>query len=196
MTDLRLQYEKINHVPGWFSFEDAVTIYECMPSDGLVVEVGSFAGKSSRFISFFADVICIDPLKSTNDHFISCVKRAVGSETVDGNFESLFYKYAIKENENGHRVKIIKNYDFDVWDSWSYGKIGLLCIDHHHSERSVCESLVNWRKNLTKDAFVVVHDAMHKGVLAGIASSNICVHKVVRESLYCPAVCKWSPTFL
>lgn len=196
ITGLKTVYEKVEHVPGWFSFEDAVALYNCIPEEGIVVEVGCFCGKSARFISSFIDVVCIDPLKSYNDHFLSCARRVTDSEIDNGDFECFFKQHAILDNENRHRIQLIKKCDFDVWSNWKYGKIGLLYIDHEHTENSVFESIVNWEKHLTKDAFVVVHDAMHKGVLSGIARSNIRVCKIVRESLYCPAVCKWSPMFL
>lgn len=199
-------YKRIEHIPGWFSKEDCQAMWGLMQQhkEGLVVEIGSFMGRSATFISAMHNVICIDPWKigkgQAHDLYNKIKLEDKKSQPIEAdleieNFYHIFKKYAITENEYGYRVGSIIEYDYKLWDTWSLGKIGLLHLDHKHTEDAVYNSLLNWRRHLLPSATIFIHDMNFKNVAKGVAKSMIHIQKRIRSSLYEPVICRWKPHY-
>lgn len=186
-------YDLASKVPGWFSEYDFGKLYELLQENppGVVLEVGSFLGRSAVFISCFRPVVCIDPWK-LGPWFrrkISGLRPEVDLSGED--FSFLFQEYAIQNNPFGHRITPIKAKDDAVWDEWSHGPIGLLHLDHEHTDEAVYKSLHGWQKHLLPDAKMYLHDSHLEAVAKGIRRSGVRVLHTVRESKALPVVCVW-----
>lgn len=199
-------YARIEHIPGWFSKEDCLALWDLMQKHekGLVVEIGSFLGRSATFISALHHVICIDPWRIHPRRIPKVYEKIRAEDTKTEIMEidpesntlyPLFEKYAIKENEFGYRVGTIQGCDHTIWDQWSLGKIGLMHLDHEHSNNAVYNSLINWRRHMLPNAPILIHDMGYLDIDVGVARSMIHIEKRVRDSMFHPIVCRWKPTY-
>lgn len=126
-------YESIQY---GFSRDEAAELHRLatIAGPGAIVEVGSMQGGSACIMeSAGRDVVCIDPIENP-----------------------VYYAMFIR-NCAGKRISHVRAKDSDVWGWWKQ-PISLLLIDHDHSFGTTAASLREWRRHLTEDAVVLVHD--------------------------------------
>lgn len=186
-------YGRASQIQGWFSRADFEKLHELLTAtiDGCVLEVGSFLGRSTAFISHYHPVICIDPWRLGPKWAEALKKRGVEVDARGSSFYSAFERFAMTENPFGSRVVAIRKCDYDVWPAWG-GRIGLMHLDHLHTENAVFNSLRAWRRHLSPGAKVYVHDSNVPDVMKGIKRSGIEILEVVAASEFQPAVCAFT----
>lgn len=178
-----------NNIPGWLSEIDAKILWHfCSKSQGPILEVGSFLGKSSVLLSCLGDVTCIDPWVA-GQKFENCIRSKVPQKLNNFDFLELFEHYT-KKTPFANRIKTIRAFDYEVFPYWKT-KIGFLFLDHLHSKKSVENSLLGWKPNLMKGAKILVHDANIKEVMEGIRCVEIKIEQLYKESEFMPALCSW-----
>lgn len=90
----------IYHVPGWLSEPEASVLYDAAlstPPDGVIVEIGSFAGRSTRLLAATGrTVFCVDPLE---------LGRSVGKIIIDDAIVASLQAAADLPNVHWQRAK-------------------------------------------------------------------------------------------
>lgn len=126
-----------------------------VPSNGTIVEVGSFLGKSTVTWAENCDpsvtVYAIDTFTNF-DVDISSLVNHDGSDI--GSFEEVFKKNT-KPYDNIIMVKGESPYDMNDWDK----KIDLVFLDASHTdEKNITDDLHFWDKHLSENGILCGHD--------------------------------------
>ncbi|MDO8514980.1 MAG: class I SAM-dependent methyltransferase [bacterium] len=157
----------IEDIKGWLHPDEGALLYEFakkLPGNSLVVEIGSFMGKSTAYLAsglrdgHGGKVIAIDPhLGETGTKWkFSSTWKQFNKNIRNLNLETLVNPVR-KTSENAH-----KN-----WDK----KINLLNIDGLHDYENVKLDLKLWLPHLKNDGVLVCHDAFgptYPGVMRAI----------------------------
>lgn len=113
------------------------------------VEIGCLYGDSSNVIlniSPLIHLISIDPFIPD-----SMEKTLIGS-----------YEDSIEKNKKFitcGRYKIIKDYSWNVVDSWQYNTLDFLFIDGDHTYNNVFRDYTEWEPKLKVGGFLFMHDS-------------------------------------
>jgi hypothetical protein len=175
-------------IPGWFSKEDAMKLWDLTSGLTDVVEIGSFLGRSATLLSCvetIESVTCIDPWIA-GPKMQKCIYNKTNS---DKSFFDLFSEFT-SCTTNCHKIRRIQAFDYDVCESWEH-KIEFIHLDHLHTEAAVFNSLVLWKRHLLPKAKVMIHDSNLIEVMNGIERSGITIEHIVKESIFEPAICSW-----
>ena len=132
----------------------------CAPRDGVIVEIGSFKGKSAVMLGKLAErygfgpIIAIDPHNFYNaeleDH-----RTTLGATSYDeflGNIEAARVK---------PYVEVHRNFSAEVAKAWDR-PIRLLWIDGDHSYAGAKSDFDSFTPHLIPGGFVALHDALHE----------------------------------
>ncbi len=141
---------------------------------GGCVECGSLYGGSAIVLASAGPVVCVDPLDQSPD----------GPRDL---FPAFWRN--VSRSPWAHNVSVITRRDVDVFPTWPR-LVGLLFVDHDHSEEGTRASLDGWRPHLLQGAAVALHDYGHPdypGVRAAVDASGIRLVEVVQKL----AVCRW-----
>ena len=143
---------ELNKVKGHIGLNEGFLLFKIAKSlreNSVIVEIGSFMGKSSCFIAegiglkkiqFF----CIDPW---NDHMKQKEAKGTFSEFL--------------QNTEKYRSKIIvlRGFSYEIIKQWpSHRKIDFLWIDGDHSYEGVKKDIHDWIPLVKKDSFICFHD--------------------------------------
>lgn len=180
--NFQVAYNRVEKIPGWFSIEDAEAIFPLILKSQKIVEVGSFLGKSSMFISSFKNVTCIDPWTGMSKKLLT-----VGLKCEDDYYD--FFKQFTFEHKE--KITTIRNLDKEVFNNWSEAKIDLLFLDHAHTYDSVYESLIGWKPHMQKFGKIFIHDGNWIQVKNAIDDSKINQLKIYKKSVFEPILCSW-----
>jgi MMP 1-O-methyltransferase len=159
----RIEAQDMN-VPGWFTMQEGFNLLELsevLPPDSVIVETGSFCGKSSRFLLLGAimsrsKLYCVDIF--TGDMCGEGQGRDLVEELFQGDtlsvfrvtMSNLFPKY------DYNKLNILKSKSIEQADKWIYGNVDLLFIDDDHTQ---CRQTVEaWLPNLAPTACIIFHD--------------------------------------
>jgi predicted O-methyltransferase YrrM len=140
-------------------------------ADEVIVEVGSFKGKSTCYLAAGAKagrgarVVAVDPWDSPGNvsgrfHFAEPATR----EMFDAQVRSV---------RLASRVTPLQGFAVDVAASWSGPQVGLLFVDGDHAEESVRADFDAWCPHLASGAVVVFDDYLspkNPGVKAAVHS--------------------------
>jgi len=140
---------------------------QLLQEDGVVVEVGSYRGRSMSFLADGAKagevpVYCVDPWT-----FADLTGPEVDQE--DDNVEAAFLT-ALAANGHG-LVTQLRGLSMDVLATWSRGPVGLLFIDGAHDTPSVRADLDGWTAHVPVGGTVVMHDMNYGPVYAAVAAT-------------------------
>jgi len=144
-------------VPGWFSEEEASCLVEYIKQCSIIVELGSFCGRTSMLMSAnkqeHCKLYCIDIWEPLHDYF---VYHDNGSEVFKwkiDNVECLFDYYMKKLDY----IKIHSQSD-KVPETIKENTVDLLFIDTFHSANIVRQEFNAWKKYLKSGSIVAFHD--------------------------------------
>ena len=162
-----LRYHSIygyREVEGWLSEKEAFALYDVaksLPDDCVVVEIGSWLGKSSVILSQAikrkrgAKLFCIDPFSGDGE---ACaidgyrrIKEALGVSLLS-QFTDNVRKYGSRR-----RVRVLEGYSYDFARSW-HRNIDLLLIDGNHSYPSVLRDFQEWSIFIKPYRYCAFHD--------------------------------------
>jgi len=150
------------NIPGWMSEDDLTSIeYLCkkLPSSGLIVEIGSFLGKSA---SSFAknleaqnkefDILCIDiwewPLE-----LVQNLIRSADFKVPEVNSLFEMFKFYTKPYPNIKPIKAVfdKNFEF-------FRQPNLVFEDSDHSAKTLTHALPFWWEKIIPGGVLAGHD--------------------------------------
>ena len=142
------------------------------PTNGNVIEIGSYKGRSAIFLAKGCEVrnegivYAIDPLISNNEEIIENIKE---------------YK---------DRIKFIRKYSYEALASVPNNNIRLLFIDGDHEYEGVKKDIELYSPLLNKDGIIALHDFSLSGsgvvtaVMELIVGSQLYDNFVLSDSLF------------
>jgi hypothetical protein len=132
----------------------------CAPRTGVIVEIGSFKGKSTVMLGKLAEryglgpVIAIDPHNFHNSE-LEEHRTGPGATSYDEFLANL------KNAGVADFVEVHRAFSSDVAKSWNR-PIRFLWIDGDHSYRGAKADLDNFLPHVVPSGFVALHDALHE----------------------------------
>jgi len=143
------ELDKINGHIGFKEGSLLFNIARLLKDGAVIVEIGSFKGKSacyiaeamgSRKIQFF----CIDPWKD-------------GLMQEKG--DAIFNEFLQNTKKYRDRFSILRGFSHEVIKEWPiHRKIDFLWVDGNHSYEGVKKDILNWIPLVKKSSFVCFHD--------------------------------------
>lgn len=129
-------------------------------SDGVILEIGSFKGKSTCILAKASElagdpyIIAVDPL--THESLEAHDLKGAADEN---QFQHDFFKN-LKVQHVEHRVQFHQQYSYHFVESFS-GKIRFLWVDGDHSYSGVKQDIKMFTPFLADGAIVAMHDVLH-----------------------------------
>jgi MMP 1-O-methyltransferase len=181
------EMQTFREVEGFLSEREAMFLYDTAKAvtapAPVVVEIGSFLGKSSVAISHAlagksgAKMYCIDPFDASGDAF-STPTYQVHQERVGHNLLAAF-QANIRKYGRPELIEAIQGYSYDVVKGWNK-PIDFLFIDAAHDYEDVLHDFTEWAPHVKIGGIIAFHDVrleLHSMDLSGPA-------QVVRDHLF------------
>jgi predicted O-methyltransferase YrrM len=153
-------WQKVRNVPGYLLEEEARflgLLAACAPGPGVIVEIGSFKGKSTVMLASIAQRYGLGPVVAIDPHTTTAPTDPVipkGSSTFD-EFKDSLRTAGVEAQVEAHRAC-----SRDVAKGWSR-PIRMLWIDGDHTYAGAKEDFDGFAPFLCEGGFVAVHDALH-----------------------------------
>ena len=148
--DFEEVYREVEDIGGWMSEEDCRVLFdEASRVRGMIVEIGSYKGKSTKTLALASPeswIIAIDPYPKN-------YYEETDMEKVKKEFLS---------NTKGLNITLIQKFSATVGKAWE-DKIDLLHIDGNHSYRSVKGDIELFVPHVKKGGVVLFHDYLVVG---------------------------------
>jgi predicted O-methyltransferase YrrM len=152
-------------IDGWLDPREAVLLYQLgrqtPDRDGVVVEIGSWLGKSSVVLAKSlvdkrgSRLHCIDPFDASGDDF-SQPQYAEAANNASRNLEERFMEN-IRRAKIDHLIICHRGFSHDVVKNWQL-PIDLLFVDGNHDYLAVKDDLLSWLPHVKPGGFVALHD--------------------------------------
>ena len=167
-------------VGGWLQPQEAgllMSYAAALPAKSTIVELGSFMGKSSRFLVAGAiysesSLHCIDPFEAdtTAAGVPTWCKENVEAVYAGSSYAAFLHNmYTITGYKDPH-FKVIKTFSKQAAKNWDGGLIDFLFIDANHEECQ--QDYEHWEKHLEEHAVVALHDVHFTGTYGKNSPSN------------------------
>lgn len=148
-------------VPGFMGereFHVLGLLAACAPEQGVIVEIGSFKGKSTLALASVAAHYGVGPVVSIDPH----TAPSLTDPGLEGRSSSFTDFLATLRNARlEQRVEVHRALSRDVAKRWNR-LIRLLWIDGDHTYRGTKEDFDLFRPYLAEDAIVALHDSLHE----------------------------------
>jgi len=149
----KAQFDKIQSIDGWFGIPEMNALYPfvvTLSKDSMMVEIGTFNGKSTLFWRFSNPNIKIITIDICSDMGIGTQENQINSgkkipEQIDGRVLSEGNIFQIR----GDSHEIVKGFNMPI---------DMLFIDSEHSYTDTIENLNEWGGFVKKDHFILCHD--------------------------------------
>jgi len=149
------------NIHGWFSYEHIYRdMVEQLEDESLIVEIGSFKGKSSAFMAVEIansgkkiKFDCIDPMKLLS-HYATSAKNnpqeweGYSADEFHRRLEPVKDFYNLHQMTSDEAVKLYENNSIDF-----------LMIDGDHSYDAVKKDIINWLPKMRPGGLIVGDDA-------------------------------------
>ncbi len=156
-TELDSLIKNTQTIPGWLSIKEGVFLYflsQKTPLNGIIVEIGSYKGKSTVFLG--------SGIKNTNGTKLFSIDPHVGSIEKPQEYKKIdtFGEFwgNIKLFKLEKKIIPIKKTSLQAIKIFSE-KIDLLFIDGSHIFKDVKNDLSHWVPKVKKGGWVIIHDA-------------------------------------
>ena len=150
-------------VPG-FLLEDEARFLgmmaACAPRDGVIVEIGSFKGKSAVMLGKLAErygmgpIVAIDP-HNFNNAELEEHRSAPGATSYDEFLSN------IESSGVAAHIEVHRDFSTEVAKSWNR-PIRMLWIDGDHSYKGARADFDAFMPHMVPGGFVALHDALHE----------------------------------
>ena len=133
---------------------------DCAPRDGVIVEIGSFKGKSAVMLGKLAEhygfgpIVAIDP-HNFNNAELAEHRAAPGATSFDEFLRN------VEAAGVGRYVEVHRAFSTDVANSWNR-PIRMLWIDGDHSYSGAKADFDGFMPHVVPGGFVALHDALHE----------------------------------
>jgi predicted O-methyltransferase YrrM len=147
-------------VPGFLGDSEArflAMLAACAPADGVIVEIGSYKGKSTVLLASIAAHYGLGPVVAVDPHTAPSItdpKLAPG----ESSFEE--FTAALRSAKLQEHVEVHRAFSREVAKGWSR-PIRLLWIDGDHTYQGTKEDFALFSPFLSNGAIVAMHDALH-----------------------------------
>jgi predicted O-methyltransferase YrrM len=137
-----------DHIPGWFTDEEGRRLAELaagVPSTQAIVEIGSYAGRSTRWLidsGTKALITCVDPWVGQNGHYKPDTAMDVFLRVTRG------------------RVVALRASSKRVASQW-VSPLGLVFVDARHEYDSVRQDFECWGAHVARGGWIALHDYSH-----------------------------------
>ena len=170
-------------VPGFLAeleFRALALLAICAPNDGVIVEIGSFKGKSTLALASVAEHYGLGPVVSIDPH----TTPSVTDPDLKGQSSSFNdFLTTIRTAGFEQQIEIHRAFSKDVAKGWNR-KIRLLWIDGDHTYIGTKEDFDLFSPFLTKGAMVALHDTLGKKFEGPI---RVFVENILRSNDFGPA---------
>lgn len=143
----------ITKITGWFEQGDMDTIrpyVQSLPEKSLLVEIGTFHGKSSLFFRLLNPNIYI----LTND---ICNQDGIGTQPNQVNIGTIIPSRIDEEVLEEGNIFQVRGSSHEVVKTFNW-PIDFLFIDSEHSYKDTLDTLNEWGKFVKSDHFIACHD--------------------------------------
>ncbi len=135
---------------GQLQLEEGYLLYKCAKKikDGIILEIGSYKGKSANFL-----------LRGIDDGTtLHCVDTWDNNGMTEGKYNTYnIFERNIPESKKKQLIKH-RGSSEDMAKKWDGKKIDLLFIDGDHSRHAVESDFYNWSKFVKKGSYILFHD--------------------------------------
>ena len=134
-------YEQTKDIPGWLGEPDSKVLYDYASKieNGLIVEIGSYSGKSTKILA----------LASPSSRVITIDSFVLGNPDI--------IKKQFHESVEGLNVTLLEMDSKDVGADWSE-PIDLLVVDGDHSYEAVKQDIDLFAPHVLAGKFSLFHD--------------------------------------
>lgn len=157
--------QSFREVEGFLTDPEAMFLHDTAQSiravSPVVVEIGSFLGKSSVAISHAladkpgAKLYCVDPFDASGDAFSAPTYQShqerVGNDLFAA-FQSNIHRYG-----KPHVIEVMRGYSYDVVKNWTK-PIDFIFIDASHDYDDVLRDFQEWSPHVKLGGIVAFHD--------------------------------------
>lgn len=157
----------IEEIKGWLHPDEGALLYEFakkLPGDSLVVEIGSFMGKSTAYLA--------SGLRDGNGGNVIAIDPHLGETGTKWKFSSTWKEFNdnIRNLGISEVVKPLRKTSLEANKGWKT-PIDLLHVDGLHDDENVKLDLKLWLPHLKKGGVLICHDAFgptYPGVMKAI----------------------------
>ena len=157
---------------GWLSENESnllVSLATILPRGSTVVEIGSFMGRSTRYLAAGtrysgSRLVCIDPFTSSGIGEPEACQKLYRKLAPQGSLSNFTWNMQLvfpDEKETLH-VAVWQSQSREEAANWSQGPIDLIFIDGNHQE--AYEDVVAWEPHLASHAMLALHDTTCGGI--------------------------------
>jgi hypothetical protein len=132
----------------------------CAPHDGVIVEIGSFKGKSTVLLGKLAQRYGLGPIVAIDPHTFHNVELQEHRSTPGATSFDAFQKH-LKIAGVSPSIEVRRAFSSDVAVSWNR-PIRLLWIDGDHSYTGAKSDFDGFFPHVLPNGFVALHDALHE----------------------------------
>jgi hypothetical protein len=147
------QFDKIQSITGWFSTPEMNVLYPfvvALPKNSLLVEIGTFHGKSTLFWRFTNPDIKILTIDI-------CNQKGFGSEAVNITEGIVIPKHIDQEVLDEGNIFQVRGSSHEVVKTFNWD-IDFLFIDSLHTYEDTRDNIIEWGSHVKPDHFIVFHD--------------------------------------
>lgn len=155
-------------LPGYFDWQDTYREWVLeTPTDGVIVEIGVFCGRSLAFLAREAidkrrddlSIFGVDPFEA-EDWMIRDCSHILAGRTLHETFDDLMTEHAQDEYA---RVSIVKGKSVPTARVWQR-RVDRLYIDGDHSTEAVAADIAAWMPLIKPGGVIAGHDFGNFGV--------------------------------
>jgi MMP 1-O-methyltransferase len=188
-------------VPSWLGRQEALALASAcytLPSNAVVVEIGSFLGKSAILLAGARKerrsgrVHCIDPFDGSGDAFSVPAYRAVA----DADARPLRERFQANIARAGLTdwVEVHEGTAASVAAGWTE-PIDLLFMDGDQSPDGARQAYETWARFLKPGGIIALHNSNERTYVPGHDGLRLLAVHTVRSPQYCDVVCVDTTTF-
>lgn len=170
-------------VPGFLAeleFRALALLAYCAPGNGVIVEIGSFKGKSTLALASVARRYGLGPVVSIDPH----TSPSVTDPNLNGKASSFDDFLATLRSANlEEQVEVHRAFSREVAAGWDRG-IRMLWIDGDHTYKGTKEDFDLFSPHLVEGATVALHDTLGKSFDGPI---RVFVEDILRSDSFGPA---------
>jgi hypothetical protein len=132
----------------------------CAPHDGVIVEIGSFKGKSTVLLGKLAERYGFGPIVAIDPHTFHNAELVEHRTTPEATSYDAFLKHLDVAGVSRY-IEVHRAFSSEVAASWSR-PIRLLWIDGDHSYPGAKSDFDGFFPHMLPNGFVALHDALHE----------------------------------
>lgn len=137
-----------------------------LPKNAIVVEIGSFKGRSTNVIA--------DELKYANGGLIHAIDLWKGNTGWRDDFDTDVMKTFLNNVKyNSHVIIPVRSDSKKAYKQFKDNSVDMVFIDGDHSYEGVKADIQNFAPKIKTSGFLLLHDALEKSVIQAIQESEL-----------------------